>query len=264
MIRRPPRSTLFPYTTLFRSLASRPSYDLNLFVSGESAAIAALNADPKKPLLARATNGQYPTGSSFKPVTAAAALRKGLYRAGERIDCPAAWSGYGVVQLNHETGNLGPIDMRTALARSCNTFFYELGKRLNDTKTDLLPNEALSFGLGKATDIDFVLEQAGIVPSPAWKQTTFANPQDKVWNPGDATNLAIGQGYLLATPLQMANYSAALAHDGMVWKPRLVIELRDRDGKSVKTYPKTQAGSAPSIPTHPPLPRDRLHARADG
>jgi len=123
-------------------LASRPSYDLNLFVSGDSGAIAALNADPKKPLVSRATFGQYPTGSSFKPVTAAAALKNGLYHAGERIDCPASWSGYGIVQLNHETGNLGTIDLRTALARSCNTFFYELGKRLNDTNTSLLPDEA--------------------------------------------------------------------------------------------------------------------------
>jgi len=249
-----------PWTGEVLVLASRPSYDLNLFVSGESAAIAALNADPKKPLLARATNGQYPTGSSFKPVTAAAALRNGLYRAGERIDCPAAWSGYGIVQLNHETGNLGPIDMRTALARSCNTFFYELGKRLNDTKTDLLPNEALSFGLGKATDIDFVLEQSGIVPSPAWKQATFANPQDKVWNPGDATNLAIGQGYLLATPLQMANYSAALANDGIVWKPRMVLELRTRDGVTTKRFEAARLGSANTTPIELSLIRDGMRA----
>ena len=141
------------------------------------------------------------------------------------------------------------MDLRTALARSCNTFFYELGKRLNDRDPNLLPNTAKSFGLGKATDIDFVLEAEGIVPSPEWKQQYFSRPADQVWNPGDATNLAIGQGYLLATPLQMANYAATLANDGIVWKPRLVIELRDRDGTSVKTYPKTQAGSVLSIPT---------------
>ena len=249
-----------PWTGEVLVLASRPSYDLNLFVSGDGAAIAQLNADPKKPLLARATFGQYPTGSSFKPITAAAALRNGLYRSGERIDCPASWSGYGIVQLNHETGNLGTIDLRTALARSCNTFFYELGKRLNDTKTDLLPNEALSFGLGKATDIDFVLEAAGIVPSPAWKQATFASPQDKVWNPGDATNLAIGQGYLLATPLQMANYTAALANDGIVWKPRMVIELRTRDGVITRKFEPTRLGQANTTPTELSLIRDGMRA----
>jgi len=249
-----------PWTGEVLVLASRPSYDLNLFVSGDSAAIVTLNADPKKPLLSRATFGQYPIGSSFKPVPAAAALKNGLYRAGERIDCPASWSGYGVVQLNHETGNLGPIDMRTALARSCNTFFYELGKRLNDTKSDLLPNEALSFGLGRATDIDFVLEAEGIVPSPAWKQTAFTSPQDKVWNPGDATNLAIGQGFLLATPLQMANYAAALANDGIVWKPRMVLELRTREGATTKKFDPARLGTADTTPTDLSLIRDGMRA----
>ena len=249
-----------PWTGEIRAIASRPSFDLNTFVSGDAAAIARSNADPKKPVFNRATFGQYPTGSSFKPVTAAAALRSGAYRPGERIDCPAAWNGYGIVQVNHETGNLGPIDLRTALARSCNTFFYELGKRLNDANPDLLPNEALSFGLGKATDVDFVLEGDGIVPSPTWKKQTFTKPEDKVWNPGDATNLAIGQGYLLATPLQMANFASALANDGIVWKPRLVIALQDRAGKLLKSYDKMQAGSATTTPTDLSLIRDGMRA----
>jgi penicillin-binding protein 2 len=239
-----------PWSGEILVLASRPSYDLNVFVTGDGAAIAQLNADPKRPLLSRATNGQYPTGSSFKPITAAAALRNGIYRSGERIDCPASWNGYGIVQLNHETGNLGPIDLRTALARSCNTFFYELGKRLNDKNNDLLPSEAQSFGLGKATDIDFVLEASGNVPSPKTRQ----------WFPGDATNLAIGQGDLLATPLQMANYTAALANDGIVWKPRLVLELRTREGVSVKKFEPVRAGTANTTPTELSLIRDGMRA----
>ena len=247
-----------PWSGEILVLASRPSFDPNVFVTGDPAAIARLNADARRPLFDRATDGQYPTGSSFKPVTAAAALRNGVYRSGERIDCPAAWNGYGIVQLNHETGNLGPIDLHTALARSCNTFFYELGKRLNDTDPNLLPNEALSFGLGKATDIDFVYEQPGIVPSPAWKQATFSKPEDRVWNPGDATNLAIGQGYLLVTPLQMANFAAALANDGIVWKPRLVTELRQRDGTVAKRFDKVQAGRANTVPTDLSLIRDGM------
>ena len=239
-----------PWSGELLVLASRPSYDLNFFVNGDSVAISKLNTDPKKPLLARATSGQYPTGSSFKPITAAAALKNGLYQAGQRIDCPAAWNGYGIVQLNHETGNLGPIDMRTALARSCNTFFYELGKRLNDKNSRLLPDEAFSFGLGKATDVDFVLEASGNVPSPANRQ----------WNPGDATNLAIGQGDLLATPLQMANYTAALANDGVVWKPRMVLEFRTRDGVLTKKFDSAQLGTANTTPTDLSLIRDGMRA----
>ena len=251
-----------PWSGEILAIASRPTFDLNAFVSGDAAAIARYSADPKRPFFNRATFGQYPTGSSFKPVTSTAALRNGVYKWGDRIDCPLRWTGYGEqwAQLNHESVALGPIDLRTALARSCNTFFYEIGKRLNDRDPNILPNTAKSFGLGKATDIDFVFEAEGLVPSPDWKKQHFTSAADQVWNPGDATNLAIGQGFLLATPLQMANYASALANDGIVWKPRLVIELRDRDGKTVKTYPKTQAGSALSIPTDLSLIRDGMHA----
>jgi penicillin-binding protein 2 len=251
-----------PWSGEIRALASRPTYDLNAFVSGDATAIARFSSDPNKPLFNRATFGQYPTGSSFKPVTAAAALRTGLYKYGDVLPCPARWTGYGPqwVQLNHETGDLGNIDLRTAMARSCNTFFYELGKRLNDRDPNLLPDSAKSFGLGKATDIDYVLEAEGIVPSPAWKQTYFKTPADQVWNPGDATNLAIGQGFLLATPLQMANYAAALANDGIVWKPRLVTEIRSRSGAAVKKFDKTQAAHANATNTELSLIRDTMHA----
>jgi penicillin-binding protein 2 len=253
-----------PWTGEILAIASRPTFDLNAFANADALNIARFSADARKPLFNRATFGQYPTGSSFKPITAAAAMKEGLYKWGDRIDCPARWTGYGEqwAQLNHETGNLGPIDLRTALARSCNTFFYELGRRLNDRNTDLLPNAAKSFGLGKATDIDYVLEAEGLVPSPAWKAQ---RPTDKTWNPGDATNLAIGQGFLLATPLQMANFAAALASDGIVWKPRLVTEFRDRSGAVVRKFEKAELGRAASIPTDLSLIRDGMRAVvADG
>ena len=251
-----------PWSGEILALASRPSFDLNAFAGGDAGAVARYTSDPNRPLFNRATFGQYATGSSFKPVTAAAALREGLYKYGDRIDCPARWTGYGPqwVQLNHETADLGAIDLRTAVARSCNSFFYELGKRLNDRSADLLPNAAKSFGLGKATDIDYVFEAEGLVPSPAWKQQRFSNPADKVWNPGDATNLAIGQGFMLATPLQMANYAAALANDGIVWKPRLVTEIRDRSGTTVRKLEKTMAGHANATNTELSLIRDCMRA----
>lgn len=251
-----------PWSGEILAIASRPTYDLNAFISGDAAAIAKYSADPNKPLFNRATFGQYPTGSSFKPITAAAALRTGLYKYGDLLPCPVRWTGYGPqwVQLNHETGDLGNIDLRTAMARSCNTFFYEIGKRLNDRDPNLLPNAAKSFGLGKATDIDYVLEAEGIVPSPAWKQSYFKNAADQVWNPGDATNLAIGQGFLLATPLQMANYAAALSNDGILWKPRLVTEIRDRSGAVTRKFDKVMAGHADATNTELSLIRDTMHA----
>jgi penicillin-binding protein 2 len=248
-----------PWSGEILAIASRPTFDLNAFANGDAVNIARFSADARKPLFNRATFGQYPTGSSFKPITAAAAMREGLYKKGDRIDCPERWTGYGEqwAQVNHETKNLGLIDLRTALARSCNTFFYELGKRLNDKDEDLLPNAAKSFGLGKATDIDYVLEAEGLVPSPAWKAQ---RPTDKTWNPGDATNLAIGQGFLLATPLQMANYAAALASDGIVWKPRLVLEIRDRSGQVQKKFEKAELGRAASVPTDLTQIRDGMRA----
>lgn len=252
-----------PWTGEILALASRPSFDPNLYVRQDAAAIAKTNADPAKPVFNRATNGQYPTGSTFKMVTAAAGLRQGLFRAGDRIDCPARWMGFGPqwVQLNNVTVDLGPMDLRTALARSCNTFFYELGKRLDQKGQDLLPNAAKSFGFGKATDIEFVFEAEGLVPSPAWKAQRFANdPGQRGWNPGDATNLAIGQGFLLATPLQMSNYAAALANDGIVWKPRLVIALQDRAGALKKTYDRAELRRAQTTSTELSLIRDGMRA----
>ncbi len=251
-----------PWSGEVQAIASRPSFDLGAFIR-QDAGVGQISADARKPLFNRATFGRYPTGSSFKPITAAAALRQGLYRPGERVDCPAVWTGYGPQwrQLNHETSDLGPIDLRTALARSCNSFFYELGKRLNDVNPDLLPQEAMSFGLGSGTDIDYVFEDAGLVPTKAWKAQQYANdPAGAGWNPGDATNLAIGQGFLLATPLQMANYTAALANDGIVWRPRLVLELRDRAGATTKTFAKVEKGHAQSAPTDLSLIRDGMRA----
>jgi penicillin-binding protein 2 len=225
--------------------------------------ILVLASGPKAEAFDRAMFGQYATGSSFKMITAAAALRTGALKPGELVDCPQRWTGFGPqwVQVNHESSALGPIDLRTALARSCNTFFYELGKRLNDKDPNLLPNAARSFGLGSATDIDFVFEAAGIVPSPDWKKQRFPNsPADQVWNPGDATNLAIGQGFLLATPIQMANYVSAVTNDGIVWKPRVVVELRDRSGIVTRTFAKQELRRAETKPTDLQPIRDGMRA----
>jgi penicillin-binding protein 2 len=245
------------------ALASHPSFDPNAFASDDRATIQALTTDARKPLFARATFGQYPTGSSFKPITAAAALREGALRPDERVSCPAVWTGYGEQwrQLNHETGNLGTIDLRTALARSCNTFFYELGKRLNDRDPTLLPQTAISFGLGRATDIDYVLEAEGLVPTPDWKAQRFANdPANRVWLPGDATNLAIGQGYLLVTPLQMANYTSAVLNGGTLLKPRAVLRFARRDGTTTRAFEREALGTTNARPEHLALVRDGLRA----
>lgn len=224
--------------------------------------ILVLATGPKAESFDRAMFGQYATGSTFKLITAAAALSTGALKPGELVDCPQKWTGFGPqwVQENHESSALGMIDLRTALARSCNTFFYELGKRLNDRDPNLLPNAAKDFGLGAATAIDFVFEAEGIVPSPEWKKQRFSDPASQVWNPGDATNLAIGQGFLLATPIQMANYVSTVTNDGVLLKPRLVVELRDRSGKVTKTFDREELGRAEVKATDLSLIRDGMRA----
>lgn len=224
--------------------------------------ILVLATGPKAEAFDRAMFGQYATGSTFKLVTAAAALDAGALQPGELVDCPLVWSGFGPqwTQRNHESSALGMIDLRTALARSCNTFFYELGKRLNDRDPNLLPNAAKAFGLGSATAIDFVFEAEGIVPSPEWKKANFTDPASQVWNPGDATNLSIGQGFLLATPIQMANYVSAVTNDGIVLKPRLVVELRDRAGTVTRTFDREELGRAGVKATDLSLIRDGMRA----
>lgn len=242
------------------AIASHPGFDLNVYGFEDEAGKDRYRNDARKPLFPRATFGQYATGSSFKPITAAAALRERVLQPGEKVPCPVVWTGYGPQwqQRNHETADLGLIDLHTAIARSCNTFFYELGKRLNDKDPKLLPETAKSFGLGKATDVDFVLEAEGLVPTPEWKRTTFTDPGDRVWHPGDATNLAIGQGFLLVTPLQMANYVAAVLNDGTVLKPRAVLRFQKRDGTVVKSFERATLGTANARPEHLALVRDGL------
>jgi len=204
------------------ALASHPAFDPNDFAFTRNEAIAAINADPASPLLSRATSGQYPAGSTFKPITAAAALKAGVLTADEKVACPHLWTGYGPPgQENHESADLGPIDLRTAVARSCNTYFYEVGKRLYERKPSLLTDMARSFGLGGSAGLQFVPDEAGKVPV--------------LRGGGDATNLAIGQGGLQVTPLQMAGYTSALASGGIRPIPRVV--LREEGGAAAKLYP---------------------------
>jgi penicillin-binding protein 2 len=197
------------------ALASAPAYDPNGFVPSVPPGLwKRLNEDPDLPLFNRAVQGRYAPGSTFKPVTAIAALRRGLVDPAETYACD------GVFQLGNmrlrcwNTYGHGEIALRKAIEQSCNAFFCHLGYTVG---YDPIYEEARLLGLGQRTGIDLPGEAAGLLPTAGWKEK---NLRDK-WRPGDTCQLSIGQGLLLTTPLQMALAAAAFANGGTLWRPRL-------------------------------------------
>jgi penicillin-binding protein 2 len=209
------------------AMVSHPSFDPNAFVTGISDQDwQKLSGDPMHPFQNRATMSAYPTGSIFKVITMDAALEKGGFRPDSPFDCNGVWTGLpGVVMHDWVAQGHGHLDLQEGLVESCDIVFYELGKKLDSLDSSLLPDYAKQFGLGQLTGIDALDEAKGTVPDPDWKQSVIKQP----WYPGDAVNLAIGQGYLEATPLQMANVYSALANGGELRTPLLVRQIGQGD-----------------------------------
>jgi penicillin-binding protein 2 len=174
-------------------------------------------------LLNRATQGQYPAGSTFKMVTMAAAIGEGLAQPAEVFRDPGYWDGLG--RAFRKTcwlrGGHGRITLRDGLTASCNVVFYALGLRLHQHRPDALSEYARRFGFGRLTGIELP-EAAGLVPDPDWKRRALG----AAWTAGDTVNLAIGQGALLVTPLQVAQMTAALANGGVLRRPYIIAAPR--------------------------------------
>ena len=199
------------------AMASSPTFNSNAFVPTLSTQLYRRYAtDPDKPLLNRACGGSYAPGSTFKPVTALAGLSVGISENSE-YDCSGVFV-YGGMHLHcaRRWGH-GPLDMRNALKESCNAYFCHLGVAAG---TNALVAAAQAFGLGTATGIDFGVDAAGVVPDADWKRRAYNEP----WYPGDLPQMAIGQGMLLASPLQMARVAAAIG-TGCLVTPHLKMEL---------------------------------------
>ncbi len=208
------------------ALASYPSYDPNLFIPAISAEEwAKLDADPQRPLVNRALQSAYPPGSVFKIVTLSAGLERGGLTRDSRFTCHGTWTGLGAEWFKTcwlETGH-GSIDVITGLTVSCNIVFYEIGLLLDTLDANILPTYARGFGFGQPTGLQELPESPGLVPDTAWKRATYDEP----WVPGDSVNLAVGQGFLLTTPLQIARMMAAVANDGVVLRPQIVYRIGD-------------------------------------
>jgi len=184
-------------------MASSPGFDPNDFVPTLPAALwKSLSADPAKPLMCRASAGTYAPGSTFKPITAFAGMERGI-SSGAVYECVGAYKIGGVRIRCTRTWGHGDMDLRHALRESCNPFFCDLGVKAG---TNALMGAARAFGLGAKTGIDFPAEAAGVVPDDEWKREHWGER----WYPGDLPQMAIGQGMLLVTPLQMARVAAAI------------------------------------------------------
>jgi penicillin-binding protein 2 len=225
---------LDPRDNSLLAVASQPSFDPNQFVIGLSdEQWQQLNSD-QRPMVLRAAESGYPTGSIFKVITMAAGMEKGVASASDSYDCGLDWNGLPGVTL-HNWQPEGTLKLSEALTESCNPAFFEIGLKLDQLDPTLLPGFARSFGLGQPTGVRGLHEVAGTVPDPSWKRQQFGEP----WTSGDAVNLAIGQGYLLATPLQVANAYAALARGGALLTPTLESKQDAQPLGSVNLSPAT-------------------------
>lgn len=230
------------------ALASVPSYDPNGFVLGFGPQERALmRSEAQRPLLSRAAEGLYPVGSAFKPIPFAAAMEGLGYSPETVLDCPSTFRLEGANQVWEDwtvaygVGAQGPLSLHQALVNSCNTVFYAIGRDLDAMDPEFLPEMTRAFGLGAPTGIPYLPEAAGTVPDPSWKLEAFGD----YWATGDAVNLAIGQGFLQATPLQIATAYAAIANGGYVLQPYIVSEIVRLDGAAEIVGERVEKGRLP-------------------
>ncbi|HVJ30138.1 MAG TPA: penicillin-binding protein 2, partial [Gammaproteobacteria bacterium] len=209
------------------ALVSTPSFDPNRFAAGLSRRdFVSLNTDPDKPLFNRALAGTYPPGSTVKPFIALTALQHESVAPDHEIYCPGEWRLPGQTHRYREGrgGVHGHVDLRTAIVRSCDVYFYQLAVAMG---IEYLSGGLTAFGFGSPTGLDIAGEQSGIVPSPEWKKKNFSRREDQVWFPGETVITGIGQGYMLVTPIQLASAGATLAARGARFEPRLLIGAKN-------------------------------------
>jgi len=237
-----------PRTGEVLALVSLPGYDTNLFTHGISQAdYNRLLDDPDRPLLNRAIAGQYAPGSTFKMVTAIAALQEGKITAATMLSCPPYLNVNGWIYHNWASYSLGQMNVAKALATSCDTFFYQVAEMVGDVT---LAKYARAFGFGQSKSIEMPGVMPGLVPDRIWKQLECGvpdlNSDSCRWNTGDTITFGIGQSYLLTTPLNQAVYVAALANGGHVMRPTLLDEVRDAAGHQVQSLHPEVTGTVPA------------------
>jgi penicillin-binding protein 2 len=251
-----------PYSGAIHALASYPRFKPAVFTAGfDLEAWTELYTNESRPLVNRATQGLYPPGSIFKIVTISAGLEALDLKPEQSFVCTGEWDGLGkefVKKCWLETGH-GKINLIDGLTQSCDVVFYEVGLALHRKDPQLLPDWARAFGLGRPTGIIGVEESTGVVPDNAWKQANFSQPLFD----GDAVNSAIGQGFMLSTPLQVARLLAAIGNGGRLFRPRIVDRIVAVDGTE-QVFEPEEAGTLPLSPESLALIRGSLEAVVSG
>ena len=238
---------LDPRDGSIRAIASYPTFDPTVYTRRKKSDLAPL-LDPDVaeasdfPALDRAIAGAYPPGSTFKPVTALAAMQEHILTPYDSLACTGSYKVAGQTFNNWDPGVSTMMTLPTALAQSCDTYFYQVGKEFYDLPPDQgqpLQKWAKTFGFGKSTGVDVGPETSGLLPTIDWKHRTFTKKTDpccwevdRLWKPGDSIQLAIGQKDMLASPLQMARFYALLANGGKLVTPHLVSAIEQGGGPS--------------------------------
>ena len=220
------------------AMLSLPSYDPNEFAKGiEPAAWTELSKDPLTPLMNRVIQGQYSPGSSFKIPMALAALQEGVITPQTKFNCPGYLNIYNTTFRCHKVEGHGSVDLRRAIALSCNVYFYNVGVRLG---IERIARYARRVGFNAPTGVDLPAEVGGLMPDPDWKRKVS---KDK-WYPSETVSISIGQGGVLATPLQMARVAAVVANGGRLVQPHLIKAVA---GVPVPEPPPADLGFHPSV-----------------
>ncbi len=234
------------------AMSSTPSFNPNHFVDGMSAKQwSALTSDPDRPMMNKAIQAAYPPASTYKMVTAMAALEEGVTGPDEETYCPGHYRYGNRLYYCWKKYGHGHMNVTAALKQSCDVYFYHMGRRLG---VDKMAEYAIAGGLGSPTGIVLDREDDGLVPTAEWKQRRFGVP----WQGGENLSIAIGQGYNLTTPIQMAVLTSAVANGGFRYQPRILKRIETVEGKIVKKGGPVLKGRLPVSDTTLALVRKGL------
>jgi len=220
---------LKPSTGEILAMVSYPSFNSNIIIDkGGNNEYARLLADERRPLINRAIQSSYPPASTFKTVMTTAIIEEKAVSVDEKVLCTGEISyGDRVFRCWIRKPGHGRVDLADALAQSCDVYFWEVGR--DKLGIERIVSYAREFGFGQPTGIDLAGETEGFVPTPQWKERQF----HEKWLGGDTLNLAIGQGYLGTTPLQVANMMAMVVNEGVVYRPHILKDVRDPDDGTI-------------------------------